>query len=151
MKTGLILSLSLIIVFACNYEQNRIQTITGLWQLSIIEVRDTATGMWNQATWMKNGTGYLHYDGSGYMSAHFLPEGYNEIIETGDERGLSDYWYLAEYSMDEQTQTLTHKRFLHSDPSQRNQSVRRRYEFHGDTLFLFADEFSFRLKWVKKQ
>ncbi len=153
MKSGVFLYLIIIIASACNNSQDQAHTIVGLWQLAIIEARDSLSGKWTQANWMKNGTGYLHYDSHGNMSAHFLPEGYNELNEPGnlqDEIGSSDYWYLAEYSIDEQAQTLTHQRYLHSDPSQKDELVKRRYEFHGDTLYLFADEFDFRLKWIKQ-
>ncbi len=154
MKNGFIYLLIFLTSISCDTIKDTDDAVTGLWKLSIIEEQDSVTGRWHQADWMKNGSGYLHYDGSQFMSAHFLPEGYNDLEESEDaDNSLdkihsADYWYLAKYRMDDQSGILTHERFLHSDPSQRDLSVRRRYEFHGDTLYLFADEFNFRLKWV---
>jgi len=150
MKNGIVCFSIFMTTIACDRIKGSDDAITGLWELYIIEVQDSVSGRWHQADWMKNGSGYLHYDGSQYMSAHFLPEGYNDV-EAFENTGTSsaDYWYLAKYSMNEQSGVLMHQRFLHSDPAQKNLSVKRRYEFHGDTLFLFADEFNFRLKWVR--
>ena len=69
MKNGFVCLLIFAAAFRCDTIKNPEHTVTGLWKLSNIDVQDSVTGRWHQADWMKNGSGYLHYDGSQYMSA----------------------------------------------------------------------------------
>ena len=49
-----------------------------LWKLQRVEKRDTS-GQWREIKLMKGGTGYIIYDGQGYMAVQLLPAGYKDF------------------------------------------------------------------------
>lgn len=128
--------------------------MTGLWELEKIEKQDTLTNEWKEAEWMKGGAGILHYDEVGNMSVHFVSEGYfNQEYDEVEERSgesRSNYWYVGTYKVLEEQNTVEHTRLLHSNPKENNKTVKREYVIDNDTLFLFASEYGFRLKWLRQ-
>lgn len=131
-----------IIIFLSGCSNINESNITGLYNLQIIEYQDS-TNAWEQANWMKGGTGILHYDHHKNMSVHFIPKNY------GENDSLKSYWYVGEYLINIDSNYIQHTRLLHSDPTEIGKKVKRYYELKNDTLIMFAKEFGFRLKWIK--
>jgi len=60
--------------------------------------------------------------------------------------------YFAKYTILEEESIVEHARISHSNPSEWNKIVRRKYTFTGDTLTLAPVEMrlsGLRLKWVR--
>jgi hypothetical protein len=111
---------------------------------------------------MKNGQGYLLYDGIGNMSLVFTPEDYeksnaewNLITDSLSYQNAKDlagaYWYTAKYIVDNSKNIIEHTRIVHSNPGDWGEVVQRKFEFKGDTLILAPIEFNLRLKWLKNK
>lgn len=62
--------------FSCSNDKLTNPTITGLWKLEIMKVRDTTTNTWSD---YKGGMdGYLLYDGTGHVALHLYEKGYEK-------------------------------------------------------------------------
>src|SRR5437764_9094358 len=76
------LSVLVILLLICRCKTISSQTdsnkLTGLWKLLTVERKDTL-GRWQEDSWMKNGTGYIMYDGRGHMAVQMAPEGYKNF------------------------------------------------------------------------
>lgn len=143
----------------CHLDQNgKKDAFAGLWKLHVIETQDTLTNQWVQSEWMRDGISYLHYDGVETMSIHFTPKDFEntnpndmsiDSLPIEELKMLAtDYWYLGKYRILQDKSVVEHKRIIHSDPNEWGKTVRRSYQFLGDTLELTAQEFGLRLKWV---
>jgi len=117
--------------------------LLGKWKLHIIENKDSL-GVWQQANWMKNGMGTLHYYNNDTVAVHFAPENY------GDDGAAKPYWYIATYIYNADSNYVEHTRVKQSDESEIGKTVRRKINIKKDTLIMNADEFGFRLKWIKQ-
>lgn len=113
----------------------------GIWELASIQSKDSL-GAWQQASWMKNGTGLLHYTTNGHMSVHFWPD---TLFTPAQE----PYWYVAKYRLS--LDTVFHTRVMHSIPTENLKTVPRLYRIKQDTLYLSAPDYGFKLTWIKKQ
>ena len=67
------------------------------------------------------------------------------------EEFVSNYVYVANYSLSDSENVVTHHRLSHTIPSSWNTTVKRRFIFHGDTLELHNDVDKRRLKWIKQK
>ena len=159
----LLLIISASLLLGCNTkpaEQNS-NPLSGLWQLHIMEQRDSVSGQWHE--WRKGMQGYLLYGEQGHMSLHLMKKGYektdlrfpnfSDTISIEALKHLTgSYVYFAKYTIDETNSIVEHDRISHSNPGDWHKVVRRRYSFLGDTLVLQPAEqklANLRLKWVK--
>ncbi len=136
--------------------------LSGLWTLHLMEQQDSVTGDWSE--WRGVGMqGYILYHDNNSMAMHLTTKGYENtdlqfpnFIDTIPLEALkyitNSYVYFANYTVDEQENIVQHNRFTHSNPSEWNDVVRRRYSFNGDTLILRPvgeQRAGLRLKWLK--
>ena len=172
------LHLLVILLFIFGCKSNSIQThsneLTGLWKLSTVEKKDSL-GKWQVDSWMKNGTGFILYDGAGHMAVQMTPEGYKNFnwlserdntnsalvkskidsLPIEDLKALiikfsSDQAYFANYEILNDT-VITHHRISNSNPSAWNSNVKRIFSINRDTLILQLPDSFRRLKWVKQK
>ena len=148
--------------------------LAGMYKLHSIEVQDS-TGQYHHE-WASDGTGYIIYDGLGHMAVHITPKTYKEykwvlsenetlypdkvkaVLDsmTIDElkaalvEFVSNYVYVANYSVSDSTGFVVHDRLSHTIPSSWNTTVTRRFVFHGDTLELHNDADKRRLIWIRQ-
>lgn len=129
--------LTMLSFMACTNKNEH--ALSGFWQLQIIEAKDS-TGQWQEADWMKHGSGLLHYDNAHHMSVHFWPD--TSVIPNQEP-----YWYVAEYAT--KLDTVFHKRLMHSIPAENHKTAKRLFKVNQDTLYLTAPDYGFRLTWVR--
>ena len=148
--------------------------LAGMYKLYSIEVQDS-TGKYNHE-WASDGTGYIIYDGLGHMVVHITPKTYKEYkwvlsenetlypekvkaaldsmtvdeLKTALQEFVSNYVYVANYSLSDTAGFVVHNRLSHTIPSCWNTTVTRRFIFHGDTLELHNDVDKRRLIWIKQ-
>jgi hypothetical protein len=170
-------SLNYIIFFACGCKttiHGDSKGLNGLWKLLIVEKKDSL-GQWQVDGWMKNGTGFIIYDGNGHMAVQMTPEGYknfNWLSERDNTNSLkvkakldslslnelksliihfsSDQAYFANYEILNDT-IIVHDRISNSNPSAWNSRVERTFLIKKDTLILQLPDGFRRLKWVKQK
>ena len=164
MKTNRISLFLLIAVFlfGCNHyrKQKKTNKFSGLWSLHIMEQQDSVTGKWSE--WRYGMQGYILYDDSNNMCVHLTTKGYQNtniqfpnFVDTVSFEALkhltNSYVYFARYTVSEEEGTVEHARISHSNPSQWNEVVKRKFTFSGDTLILQPIEkqnAALRLKWI---
>ena len=151
------------------------EKLAGMYKLSSIEVQDSA-GKYHHE-WASDGTGYIIYDGQGHMAVHITPKAYkeykwllsenetlypekikvamdgmsNDELKAALTEFVSNYVYIAKYSVSDSAGEVVHNRLSHTIPSSWNTTVKRRFIFHGDTLELHNDADKRRLIWIKQQ
>jgi len=64
---------------------------------------------------------------------------------------VSNYVYVANYSVSDSARVVTHRRLSHTIPSSWNTTVKRTFTFTGDTLVLEPVNINRRLKWVRQK
>lgn len=138
-----------------------IEKFPGLWSLHTMEQKDSLTGEWGK--WRKAMQGYILYDDKGTMAVHLTTASYqntdlqfpnfDESISNEALQHLTNsYVYFAKYTVDAEKGVVQHARISHSNPSEWNEVVQRKFTFSGDTLILQPLEStnaSLRLKWIK--
>jgi len=151
------------------------EQLAGMYKLHSIEVQDS-TGEYHHE-WASDGTGYIIYDGKGHMAVHITPKNYNEYkwvlsenetldpekvkakmdsmsvdeLKAAVAEFVSNYVYVANYSVSDSAGVVEHDRLSHTIPSSWNTTVKRRFIFHGDTLELHNDVDKRRLIWIKQK
>ena len=150
------------IAFACGKDEPSKATITGLWKLESMKVRDTPTNTWSD---YKGGMdGYLLYDGNGHVALHLYEKGYEkagmEFPNFNDSIPLEalkyitkSYYYMGNYKVSEADSIVSHFKLSHSNPSEFGLTAERRFYFNGDTLVMQPVErknSKLRLKWLKE-
>lgn len=147
-----------------NQQSENVKTsnsIQGLWQLHIMEVKDSAD-QWQE--WRDGMQGYLLYDDTKHMALHLIPDDYEKtdldfpnFTDTIPLEALkyitNNYNYFGVYSIDSANNIMTHTRISHSNPKEWHTEVQRRFWFSGDTLLMQPVEEKnarLRLKWLKK-
>ena len=166
-----------VIMSACNGKSVTIPDVklAGMYKLSSIEVQDSA-GKYHHE-WASDGTGYIIYDGLGHMAVHITPKSYkeykwvlsenetlypekikatmdgmsNDELKAALAEFVSNYVYMANYSVSDSAGIIVHNRLSHTIPSSWNTTVKRRFIFHGDTLELHNDADKRRLIWIKQR
>ena len=169
----LILILFLLTVYGCEHEPDMLSTnviqgktdtqepIEGLWNLHLMEVKDSSN---NWQEWREGMKGYLLYDGKGHMALHLVPKEYEKtdlefpnFTDTISIEALkyitNNYNYFGTYQLDTDSNIVTHNRISHSNPGEWHTKVRRRFSFKGDTLLVQPVEqknSKLRLKFLKE-
>jgi hypothetical protein len=141
MRTSGLILVVFATLFFCSCSTEKQESLDGIWELASIQSKDSL-GAWQQASWMKNGTGLLHYATNGHMSVHFWPD----TLFTPKQE---PYWYVAKYRLS--LDTVFHTRVMHSIPTENLKTVPRLYRIKQDTLYLSAPDYGFKLTWIKKQ
>ena len=149
--------------------------LAGIYKLFIMENQDP-TGTWHEDSWAKGGDSYIIYDGLGHMAVQITPKGYKDfkwfteiesinedfVKQKVDSMSLPDlkaavvefsssYVYVANYSIDDTANVVTHKRISSSIPSSWGTEVKRSFSFSGDTLILKVLNGNRRLKWIRQK
>jgi len=167
----------ILFLVACTTEQktDTNSKLAGMYKLHNIEMQDSA-GVWHEQLWAKGGDSYIVYDGLGHMAVQITPKDYKEFKWIGEEETIdktslkknldsmsteqlraalmefaSNYAYVANYSINDAESVITHNRLSHSIPSAWNTSVKRKFEFKGDTIFLQVLEVKRRLAWIRQK
>ena len=151
------------------------EQLAGMYKLYSIEVQDSAGEYHHE--WASDGKGYIIYDGKGHMAVHITPKGYDEYkwvlsenetlnpekikaktdsmsvdeLKAAVEEFVSNYVYVANYSVSDSAGEVVHNRLSHTIPSSWNTTVKRRFIFHGDTLELHNDTDKRRLIWIRQK
>jgi hypothetical protein len=160
-KLIFIITLSILILGCHQKDYIKSNPFTGLWKLHILEARDSITGDWHE--WLDGLQGYILYDAKNNMAVHLTPKGYQNttLIFGGYADSASfeqlkyqskSYVYFAKYEILDEEKIVVHHRISHSNPNLWNETVKRSYEFKGDTLVLTTLENKnspLRVKWVK--
>jgi Lipocalin-like domain len=154
---------------------NRNELLAGMYKLASIQVQDSA-GVYHDE-WASDGTGYIIYDGLGHMAVHITPKMYKDYkwvlsenetlypekikakmdsmsvdeLKSAVEEFVSNYVYVANYSVSDTGDFVIHNRLSHTIPASWNSTVKRRFIFRGDTLELHNDADKRKLLWVKQQ
>ena len=173
-----IISISLMLFFtACNNQQktDTNNKLAGMYKLLTIEMQDSS-GIWHEQEWSKGGDSYIVYDGLGHMAVQITPKDYKDFNWIKEEETInkdilkqkvdsmsadqlraaliefsSNYAYVANYSINDTASVITHNRLSHTIPSAWNTSVKRSFEFRGDSLFLQVKEVKRRLTWIRQK
>jgi hypothetical protein len=151
------------------------EQLAGMYKLYSIEVQDSA-GIYHHE-WASDGTGYIIYDGKGHMAVHITPKDYNgykwvlsenetldpakvkakidsmtvDELKAALQEFVSNYVYVANYSVSDSAGIVVHNRLSHTIPSSWNTTVKRRFIFRGDTLELHNDVDKRRLIWIRQK
>lgn len=129
----------LLFFISCNTVED---SLVGKYDLVIIESQND-NKKWQQANWMRNSIGHLHYYPNDTVTVNFTPENFG-VEET------EPYWYVATYKVNFDSSYVEHTRLRHSNPEEIGKTVKRYFEIKGDTFIMHAKEFGFRLKWLKR-
>lgn len=146
--------------------QNAMAAFAGMWKLDKYESFDSATGSWHDAPNRMGYTGYLLYDGLGHTGVQLVPPGFKDFDNskgidslTNDElKKILNFYstsfaYFANCEITKEGNTIEHNKLSSNNPKEWGTTVKRDFEFRGDTLILTANEliggFKSRLRWVK--
>lgn len=150
----------LVLGLSCKNEKPN-PTLTGLWKLESMKVRDTISNTWSL---YKGGMdGYLLYDGNGHVALHLYEIGYenagmefpnfNDSIPLKALRHLTkSYYYVGNYEVSGKDSIVSHFKLSHSNPAEFGLTAQRRFNFNGDTLVMQPVERKnsrLRLKWLQ--
>ena len=166
-----------VLLLACtnNSTNNRNEQLAGMYKLYSIQVQDSR-GVYHDE-WASDGTGYIIYDGKGHMAVHITPKMYDQYkwvlsenetlypekikakmdsmsvdeLKAAVAEFVSNYVYVANYSVSDSADIVTHNRLSHTIPASWNTTVKRRFIFRGDTLELHNDVDKRRLLWIKQK
>ena len=134
------------VTFSCNNDMPSNPTITGLWKLESMKVRDTVTNTWSD---YKGGmAGYLLYDENRHVALHLYENGY----EKAGIEFTKSYYYMGNYKVSEADSIVSHFKLSHSNPSEFGLTAERRFYFSGDTLVMQPVELKnskLKLKWLQ--
>lgn len=148
-------------LIACsNPKESSTPTVTGLWKLHSMKIRNSETGIWSD--YRGGMQGFLLYDGNQNMAIHLTDADYEKtdlvfpnFTDTIPEEALKhltkSYYYIGEYKLLSDSM-VQHTRISHSNPGDWGKVVKRHYSFSGDTLVITPNEkklANLELKWVK--
>jgi hypothetical protein len=174
--TGSLSALMLMTACSDNKTRNAADSIAGLYKLQIIEKLDSATNTWQEEDFGKGGDSYILYDGLGHMAVQITAKGYKDFAwltekQATDQKSLtehidsmsceqltsavreftSSFVYFGDYSINDTTNIITHKRLSSSIPAAWGTIVKRQFSFTGDTLTLSFPDGKKRLKWIRQK
>jgi len=162
---------------ACSNQSanDRNKMLAGMYKLYTIESRDSA-GSWIKSGWANGGESYIVYDGLGHMAVQITPKGYRDFKWLNEEQALDDkilkdkidsmsitelkaavtefssnYVYVANYTIDDTTDIITHQRLTSTIPAIWGTEVKRKFSFSGDTLILINPIVNRRLIWIRQK
>jgi Lipocalin-like domain len=154
------------IVAGCrDRSKNSMTAMRGMWKLDKYESLDSLSGKWHDTPGRIGYTGYILYDGIGHMGVQLLPPGFKDVsnVESIDsipneelkklvKLHKSSFSYFATCNISEGN-TMEHHRISSNNPREWGTTIRRDFEFNGDTLILTAHELigglKTRLRWIK--
>ena len=176
--TGLfILLIVTIYLISCSSHSqiDKNKALAGMYKLYTIESQDS-TGAWIESGWANGGESYIVYACLGHMAVQITPKGYKDFKwlneeQTSDEKILkekidsmsltelkaavaefsSNYVYVANYTIDDTANIVTHERITSTIPSIWGTEVKRKFSFSGDTLILINPAVNRRLTWVRQK
>jgi len=139
---------------------------TGMWKLDKYESFDSASGKWHDAPSRVGYSGYILYDGKGHMGVQLLPPAFKDVdntknIDTLDDKELkkdlklysASFEYFANCNIKKEPNSIEHHIVTSNNPEDWGTTVKRNFEFKGDTLILTANELigghKTRLRWIK--
>jgi hypothetical protein len=154
-------------------DKNKI--LAGMYKLYSIQSQDS-TGAWRESGYGNGGESYIIYDGLGHMAVQITPKGYGDFKWLNEEQALdeailkakidsmsltelkaavtefaSNYVYIANYTIDNTTDIVTHERLISTIPAIWGTEVRRKFSFSGDTLILINPVVNRRLTWLRQK
>ncbi len=150
---------------SCTKKDKTVESnLSGTWRLDKTESLDNNTGKWYYDSAFYGWTGYIIYDGHGYMGVEITPKGYKDFNANKNLDSLScdgikelvkfyktNWVYFAEYKIT--GSTIEHKRISATEPKDWGTTLIRDFEIKSDTLILFPRETmggkKSRLWWVK--
>jgi len=172
---NLIMVITLLVSCSNKRTSDTHNTIAGMYKLLSIEKLDAATNNFYEDDFGKGGDSYILYDASGHMAVHITSKGYRDFgwlpeRQATDGKALTQYidsmpleqlkpalkefsssfTYTANYSINQDSQIITHSRLSCSVPSAWGTQVKRHFSFSGDTLILTFLDGSKRLKWLRQ-
>jgi Lipocalin-like domain len=163
--------------FACSgsAKKDKNGMLAGMYKLHTIETQDSS-GTWLMSGWANGGESYILYDGLGHMAVQITPKGYSDFKWLTEEQALdekilkrkidsmqgtelkaavaefcSNYVYVANYTIDDTSDIITHHRLTGTIPAIWGTKVKRKFAFRGDTLILINPVVSRRLIWVRQK
>jgi hypothetical protein len=163
-----VISFAIMFIFAfssCTQKEESVQTkFLGTWKLDKVETLNNSTGKWEYDTTFTGWTGYITYDGSGHMGVQITSKGYKDFNTNKNPDSLnikelkdlvkfyqSNWVYFASYKIADNT--IEHFRLSATEPKNWGTTLKRDFEFKGDTLILTAHEIvggkKSRLFWEK--
>jgi lipocalin-like protein len=151
-----------------NNHANRLEQFRGAWRLDKYEAFDSLTGTWRDAPKRIGYTGYIIYDGSGHVEVQLFPPNFEKLNDTKNIDSLSMeelkdkqaidskcFIYFADCLVLEGQNVIEHHIKSSNHPAEIGTTVKRGFEFTGDTLILTAGELiggsKTRLRWVKQK
>lgn len=156
----------LTLLLSCNVENEKsdFEKFTGRWALNIVEIQTDSTSMWTPGQGhYKNRNGFIIYDGKGGMGVHHVTENYEtyefeghgglDSLTVKDLRHLADnFVYFGKYRVDDSLKIIEHHIESANFQNMWGTTVKRKYQFSGDTLILSPITNNYpktRLKWIK--
>jgi Lipocalin-like domain len=160
-----IITLHVFVFSSCaNVSQNSMSKFTGMWKLDKYESFDSTSGQWHDSPNRMGYTGYILYDGIGHMGVQLLPPGFKDVDKTNIDSASNDelrktlqlqvgsFSYLGNCNMTD-SGIIEHHRLSSNHPKEWGTTIKRSFEFKGDTLILTANELigglKTRLRWIK--
>ncbi len=148
---------------SCQNEKPTSPTITGLWKLESMKVRDTVSNTWSD--YRGGMDGFLLYDDNKHVALHLYEKGYektgiefpnfNDTIPLKALKHITkSYYYMGDYKVSEKDSIVSHYKLSHSNPSEFGLTAERRFYFSGDTLVMVPVERKnsrLKLKWLRKK
>jgi len=175
--TALLLAFFTIYLAACSdqAEKDKNKLLAGMYKLYTIESQDS-TGAWKESGWANGGESYIVYDGMGHMAVQITPKGYSDFKWLNEEQALDDrilkekidsmsvpdlraavaqfssnYVYVANYTIDDTANIITHKRITSTIPAIWGTEGKRKFAFSRDTLILINPVANRRLVWIRQK
>ena len=156
-------------------QSDKNKALAGMYKMYSIQSLDS-TGAWKESGVANGGESYILYDGLGHMAVQITPKGYKDFKWLNEEDALnpkrfqekidsmsvpelreavenfaSYYAYVANYTIDQATNMVTHERLIGTIPSIWGTQVKRQFSFNGDTLVLINPVVNRRLMWVRQK
>lgn len=176
MKIQLLLFVAIYIT-ACSTtaKKDANKMLAGMYKLYKIESQDAA-GIWKESGWANGGESYIIYDGLGHMAVQITPKGYKNFNWLDEEQAINEkivkektdtmslpelkaavaefalnYVYVANYTVDDADNVVTHKRITATIPKVWGTEVKRKFSFSGDTITLQPLTVNRRLIWIRQK
>jgi hypothetical protein len=139
---------------------------TGMWRLDKYEAFDSASNKWHDAPNRIGYSGYILYDGIGQMAVQLFPPGFKDVNTNKTLDSLNNielrkilklystsFAYFANCDISDDKNSIEHHIVSSNNPEDCGTTVKRDFEFRGDTLILTAKEliggFKVRLLWIR--
>jgi hypothetical protein len=156
----------LLVSLNANSQSNSLEQFKGMWRLDKYEAFDSTSGKWKDAPKRIGYFGYILYDGAGHVGVQLFPPDFNKLNDSTSIDSLNSgelkknattqskcFMYFANCTIAAGQKVIQHYIVSSNHPSDIGTTVKRNFEFKGDTLILTAMELiggsKTRLRWVK--